>query len=148
MHLLNIQLFSIFLPTLSEMCNWMNKIQFVFFYYIYLLLLEIHFKNFYLWTFQKNVKKATEVLIGLLHLIVVIGMVISVFAAPYSYLAVAFYGGDLLVKNSGSFFRIIYVSKKYWISLNELLNCQIFLLRTDRILFFIDLFFDSAVILN
>ncbi|VDN55779.1 unnamed protein product [Dracunculus medinensis] len=58
---------------------------------------------------SKNVKKATEVLIGLLHLIVVIGMVISVFAAPYSYLAVAFYGGDLLVKNSG----ILRGSKKH-----------------------------------
>lgn len=52
-------------------------------------------------------KKAVAALNGLLHIVVVVGIVVCVFAVPYSPLAIKIYGGDLLVKHAG--YVVIYL---------------------------------------
>lgn len=58
---------------------------------------------YFIEVFEDEVKRAVSTLEGLLHLTVVTGVIVCVFAVPYSPLAVSIYGGDLLSKNSGRF---------------------------------------------
>lgn len=51
--------------------------------------------------FQTDVKKGIDAMKSLLHIVIIVGSVIFIFAIPYSPLAITIYGGTMLVSNSG-----------------------------------------------
>lgn len=53
------------------------------------------------WDPQEDVAVAAEVLQGLLKLVLVIGLIITVFGYAYSHLALDIYGGSLLSSGAG-----------------------------------------------
>uniref|UniRef100_F1KVI7 Protein RFT1 homolog n=1 Tax=Ascaris suum TaxID=6253 RepID=F1KVI7_ASCSU len=72
---------------------------------------------------QDEVKRAVSTLEGLLHLTVVTGVIVCVFAVPYSPLAVSIYGGDLLSKNSGAAILRFYCVYIVIIAVNGITEC-------------------------
>ncbi|VDM47859.1 unnamed protein product [Toxocara canis] len=72
---------------------------------------------------QEVVKVAVDALNGLLHLTTVVGIVVCVFAVPYSPLAVSIYGGDLLSKNSGASILRLYCVYIVVIAINGITEC-------------------------
>lgn len=53
------------------------------------------------WAWQEDVGVAAEVLQGLLKLVLVVGLIITVFGYAYSHLALDVYGGSLLSSGAG-----------------------------------------------
>ncbi|VDK51220.1 unnamed protein product [Anisakis simplex] len=70
-----------------------------------------------------EVKKAIDTLSGLMHLTTVVGVIVCVFAIPYSPLAVTIYGGSLLANNSGASILRLYCVYIVVIAINGITEC-------------------------
>lgn len=72
---------------------------------------------------QVEVGKAAEALVGILRLTTTLGLIICVFTVPYSPLAVAIYGGDLLILHSGADILRLYSVYVVVIAINGVTEC-------------------------
>ncbi|KAL3984936.1 Rft family protein [Acanthocheilonema viteae] len=72
---------------------------------------------------ENDMKKGINAMNGLLHIVIVIGTVIFVFAIPYSPLAVKIYGGALLINNAGANILRFYCFYIIVIAINGITEC-------------------------
>ncbi|EJW85292.1 hypothetical protein WUBG_03798 [Wuchereria bancrofti] len=60
---------------------------------------------------------------SLLHIVILVGTVIFIFAIPYSPLAVKIYGGTVLINNSGANILRLYCFYIIIIAINGIIEC-------------------------
>uniref|UniRef100_A0A158Q849 Protein RFT1 homolog n=1 Tax=Elaeophora elaphi TaxID=1147741 RepID=A0A158Q849_9BILA len=72
---------------------------------------------------ESDVKKGVNAMNSLLHIVIVVGTVIFVFAIPYSPLAVKVYGGAILVNNEGANILRLYCFYIIVIAINGITEC-------------------------
>ncbi|CAL8401850.1 unnamed protein product [Arctogadus glacialis] len=75
---------------------------------------------------QEDVSVAAEVLESLLKLVVVVGMVITVFGYAYSHLALDLYGGTLLSAGAGPILLRVYSGYVLLLAVNGITECFVF----------------------
>ncbi|VDN94165.1 unnamed protein product [Brugia pahangi] len=73
--------------------------------------------------FQTDVKKGVNAMSSLLHIVILVGTVIFIFAIPYSSLAVKIYGGTVLISNSGANILRLYSFYIIIIAINGIIEC-------------------------
>lgn len=72
---------------------------------------------------ETDVKKGVNAMSSLLHIVILVGIVIFIFAIPYSSLAVKIYGGTVLISNSGANILRLYSFYIIIIAINGIIEC-------------------------
>nr|CDP96311.1 Bm7433, isoform b [Brugia malayi] len=78
---------------------------------------------YFTYRFQTDVKKGVNAMSSLLHIVILVGIVIFIFAIPYSSLAVKIYGGTVLISNSGANILRLYSFYIIIIAINGIIEC-------------------------
>ncbi|VDM20071.1 unnamed protein product [Wuchereria bancrofti] len=72
---------------------------------------------------ETDVQKGINAMSSLLHIVILVGTVIFIFAIPYSPLAVKIYGGTVLINNSGANILRLYCFYIIIIAINGIIEC-------------------------